>query len=66
MRVPDPETGKYEGKVFLFISRKTFSAGAVTAAAFKSAEMGIIIGEESCGLVRYCSDPVSIILQGSG
>ncbi|MFC1739394.1 S41 family peptidase [Planctomycetota bacterium] len=62
MWTPHTDENKFRGKVFLLISEKTFSAGAVTAAIFKFNKMGIIIGQETSGRERLCSDPVTIEL----
>jgi hypothetical protein len=49
---------KYGGKVFLFTSPYTGSAAVVTSAIFKFNKMGTIIGQETFGRKRFCSDPV--------
>jgi hypothetical protein len=62
MWTPHTDENKFHGKVFLLISKNTFSAGAVTAAIFKFNKMGIIIGQETSGREKLCSDPVTIEL----
>lgn len=62
MRVPHENSGRFTDQVFCLISEKTFSAGVVTAAAFKSSKMGIIIGQETSGRIKLCSDPMNITL----
>lgn len=62
MWTPHTVENKFRGKVFLLISERTFSAGAVTAAIFKYNKMGTIIGQETSGRVQLCSDPVTIEL----
>lgn len=62
MWTPHTNENKFQGKVFLLISKKTFSAGAVTAAIFKFNRMGIIIGQETSGREKLCSDPITIEL----
>jgi hypothetical protein len=56
------KTNKFRGKVFLLISQYTFSAGVVMAAIFKFNKMGTVIGQETVGKERFCSDPVRIKL----
>ena len=60
MRVPHKTAKKFNGKVFLLISEKTFSAGTVFAAVFKANDFGIIVGRETAGRERFCSDPVAV------
>ena len=62
---PHTDENKFRGKVFLLISERTFSAGAGTAAIFKHHKMGTIIGQETSGRVKLCSDPVTIELPHS-
>ena len=62
MRDPHENSGRFAGQVFCLISEKTFSAGVVTAAAFKSSKMGITIGRETSGRIKLCSDPMNITL----
>jgi len=65
MWTPKTDENKFRGKIFLLISERTFSAGAVTAAIFKFHQMGIIIGQETSGREKLCSDPVTIELPNS-
>jgi len=65
IRVPHKTPKKFKGKVFLLISEKTFSAGAVFAAVFKANEFGIIIGRETAGRISFGSDPVTVKLSNS-
>ena len=60
MRAPRKTSKKFQGKVFLLVSEKTFSAGVVLAAVFKANGFGIIIGRETDGRERFCSDPVTV------
>ena len=62
IRKPHQKTNKFRGKVFLLISRYTFSAGVVMAAIFKFNKMGTVIGQETVGKERFCSDPVKVTL----
>jgi len=62
VRDPHENSGRFAGQVFCLISEKTFSAGVVTAAAFKSSKMGITIGRETSGRIKLCSDPMNITL----
>ena len=63
--MPHKTPNKFKGKVFLLISEKTFSAGAVFAAVFKANEFGITIGQETAGRIRFGSDPVTVKLSNS-
>jgi C-terminal processing protease CtpA/Prc len=65
IRVPHKTQKKFKGKVFLLISEKTFSAGAVFAAVFKANEFGITIGRETAGRISFGSDPVTVKLSNS-
>ena len=65
MWTPHTDENRFRGKVFLLISERTFSAGAVTAAIFKFNKMGTIIGQETSGREKLCSDPVTIELPHS-
>lgn len=65
IRVPHKTPKKFKGKVFLLISEKTFSAGAVFAAVFKANEFGITIGRETAGRISFGSDPVTVKLSNS-
>ena len=65
IRVPHKTPNNFKGKVFLLISEKTFSAGAVFAAVFKANEFGIIIGQETAGRISFSSDPVNVKLSNS-
>ena len=62
IRKPHQKANKFRGKVFLLISRYTFSAGVVMAAIFKFNKMGTVIGQETVGKERFCSDPVKVTL----
>ena len=55
----------WKGKAFLLISENTFSAGVVFAAVFKANRMGVVVGQETSGRVRFGSDPVTITLRNS-
>ena len=56
---------KFKGKVFLLISSETFSAGVVTAAAFKHNKLGVIVGRETGGRIGFFSDPIVLELPNS-
>ncbi|HUU78866.1 MAG TPA: S41 family peptidase [candidate division Zixibacteria bacterium] len=56
---------KFKGKVFLLISSETFSAGVVTAAAFKHNKLGVIVGRETGGRIGFFSDPIILELPNS-
>jgi hypothetical protein len=62
MHRPHINSGRFKGQVFCLISERTFSAGVVTAAIFKANKMGITVGQETRGRVKFCSDPVSMPL----
>jgi hypothetical protein len=62
MQTPHKSSGRFEGQVFCLISKKTFSAGAVAAAIFQANKMGITVGQETMGTIRFCSDPVNVTL----
>ena len=64
-RVPHKTKTKFNGKVFLIISEKTFSAGVVFAAVFKANGFGLTIGRETSGRISFCSDPIVIELPNS-
>ncbi len=65
MRVPHKTPKKFNGKVFLLISEKTYSAGVVFAALFKANDFGIIVGRETAGREKFCSDPVTVKFSNS-
>jgi C-terminal processing protease CtpA/Prc len=65
IRGPHKTPNKFKGKVFLLISEKTFSAGAVFAAVFKANEFGLTIGQETAGRISLGSDPVTVKLSNS-
>ena len=58
-RTPHEGSRKFDGQVFCLISEKTFSAGVVAAAIYKANRMGITVGQETSGRVKFCSDPVT-------
>jgi C-terminal processing protease CtpA/Prc len=62
MRSPHTKLNKFNGKTFLLISENTFSAGVVFAAVFKANQMGVVVGQETSGRIRFGSDPVFITL----
>ncbi|UCH94969.1 MAG: hypothetical protein JSV88_32600 [Candidatus Aminicenantes bacterium] len=62
IRKPHRKANKFRGRVFLLTSQYTFSAGVVTAAIFKFNKMGTVIGQETVGKERFCSDPVRLKL----
>lgn len=62
MWTPHTDENKFHGQVFLLVSERTFSAGVGTAAIFKHHRMGTIIGQETSGRVKMCSDSVIIEL----
>jgi C-terminal processing protease CtpA/Prc len=66
MRSPHRKLIKFKGKTFLLISENTFSAGVVFAAVFKANQMGVVVGQETSGRIRFGSDPVSITLPNTG
>ncbi len=57
-----PHNKKFNGKVFLLVSGKTWSAGVVFAAIFKVENMGVLVGKETGGRVGFNSDPINIEL----
>ena len=65
MRSPHTTSNKFRGKTFLLISENTFSAGVVFAAVFKANKMGVLVGRETSGRVRFGSDPVTMSLPNS-
>ncbi|MGD8342543.1 MAG: S41 family peptidase [Desulfobacterales bacterium] len=65
MRSPRTTPNKFRGKTFLLISENTFSAGVVFAAVFQANRMGLVVGQETSGRVRFASDPVTITLSNS-
>jgi C-terminal processing protease CtpA/Prc len=65
MRSPRKTSNKFRGKTFLLISDHTFSAGAVFAAVFRANKMGVVVGQETSGRLRFGSDPVTITLPNS-
>ena len=67
-RIKDPgKSGrKFKGKSFLLTSNTTNSAGVVTAAIFQHSRMGSIIGQETAGRLKFCSDPVTRRLPHTG
>jgi C-terminal processing protease CtpA/Prc len=66
LRSPHRSADKFAGRVFLLISHATDSAGVVTAAVFKYNKMGVTIGQETAGRIRFCSDPVLVRLPRTG
>lgn len=60
IRRPQQKANQFRGRVFLLTSRYTYSAGEVTAAIFKYHKMGTIIGQETLGTEKFCSDPVPL------
>lgn len=62
IRRPHRKANKFRGSVFLLTSRYTFSAGVVTAAIFKFNKMGTVIGQETLGKEKFCSDPITLKL----
>jgi len=62
MQTPHKNSGRFKGQVFCLISERTFSAGVVTAAIFQGNKMGILVGQETRGRVKFCSDPVTMAL----
>ncbi len=62
MQTPHKNSGRFKGQVFCLISERTFSAGVVTAAIFQGNKMGILVGQETRGRVKFCSDPVNMTL----
>jgi hypothetical protein len=65
MRAPHTTFSKFKGKTYLLISENTFSAGVVFAAVFQASQMGVVVGQETSGRVRFGSDPVTITLPNS-
>jgi hypothetical protein len=65
-RTPRASSGKFGGQAILLISHFTDSAGVVTAAIFKHAGMGTVVGQETAGRVKFCSDPVHLELPRTG
>jgi hypothetical protein len=55
----------FEGKVFLLISHKTFSAGVVFASVFQHNKMGTVVGQETGGRIDFLSDPKLLELPNS-
>ena len=62
MTKPKNTKNKFEGKSFLLTSHVTFSSATMLTAAFKCYNMGIIIGEETGGLLESFGDVISIQL----
>jgi hypothetical protein len=65
LHIPHKKNEKFRGKVFLLTSHYTGSAAVVMAAIFKFNKMGTIIGQETFGRKRFCSDPAFIKLHNS-
>jgi hypothetical protein len=63
--IPHQTSAKFRGKVFLMVSEDTFSAAVVFSAVFKANRMGLVIGRETAGRVRFCSDSVVVKLPDS-
>ncbi len=66
MRTPQNKGNTFQGKVFLLVSYRTNSAAVVTAAIFKNAKLGLVIGQETAGRIKFNSDPVAVKLPNSG
>jgi C-terminal processing protease CtpA/Prc len=66
MRVPRKNRQKFKGNSFLLISHTTNSAGVVAAAIFQHSRMGSVIGQETAGRLKFCSDPVTKKLPHTG
>ncbi|NPE07123.1 MAG: hypothetical protein GNW80_02480 [Asgard group archaeon] len=62
---PIESKAKFKGKVFYLISAETFSAGVVTAAAFKHNKLGVVLGRETGGRIGFFSDPLVLSLPNS-
>jgi len=62
IRSPHRKASKFRGSVFLLTSQYTFSAGVVMAAIFKFNKMGTVIGQETFGKEKFCSDPIKLKL----
>jgi len=66
MRAPHETDSKFKGEVFLLTSHFTNSAAVVTAAVFKHARLGTVVGQETGGRTEFSSDPVQVRLPRSG
>lgn len=64
-RIPHETVNRFKGRTFLLVSHATFSAGVGTAAIFKFNGMGTVVGRETLGRKRMCSDPVLLELPHS-
>ena len=56
---------RFEGRVFLLTSHRTFSAGVVFDSAFKYNKMGTVVGQETGGRIDFLSDPLFLELPNS-
>lgn len=66
IRTPHEIRHRFRGRVFLLVSHATNSAGVVTAAIFKHNGMGVVIGQETAGRIKFNSDPVTVKLPRTG
>ncbi len=57
-----PHTNRFNGKIFLLISLKTFSSASTFAQCFKYYKMGTIIGEETGGWIVTYGDKITAAL----
>ncbi|MFC1475421.1 S41 family peptidase [Candidatus Zixiibacteriota bacterium] len=62
---PDSRLSKYEGRVFLLIDQRSFSAAVVFASIFKHYKLATIVGRETGGRVDFFSDAIDIELPKS-
>lgn len=63
---PLPVEHRFHGNVYLLISHTTFSSASSFAWAFKEADCGTIIGEETGGMSVHYGDVISFQLPNSG
>lgn len=63
---PLPAAQRFGGDVYLLTSHTTFSSASTFAWAFKKADCGIIIGEETGGMSVHYGDVIGFRLPNSG
>ena len=65
MKTPVDSEYRFKGKVFLLVSRRTFSSGVLFASIFREYKVGTIIGEETGGVLDHSSNPLFFELSNS-
>ena len=65
MKTPVASEYRFKGKVFLLVSRRTFSSGVLFASIFRKYKVGIIIGQETGGVLDHSSNPLFFELPNS-